>query len=73
MKSAPYSHTTPVPGKSHEADVTLGEGLAMGKKKHGAHDKVRSVKHDMDAQPRALADHMRIVDGGADPMGGCKK
>lgn len=56
--------------KSHEKDISHAEGLPFGKKKSGAgHDKVMDAKHNPAPQKKAMADHMRHINGKADPEG----
>lgn len=57
-------------GKSHEADIALGEGLAQGSV-HKAHKKmaVKDAKHVKGVQAAAQAAHERIENGGANPQG----
>lgn len=59
-------------GKSHEADISLGEGLAHGSV-HSTHEKhkVRDAKHVKGLQMAAQAAHERRENGGADPTGDC--
>ncbi len=60
-------------GKSHEADVARGEGIAIGSvdKAHTKH-KVRDAKHVKGLQMAAQAAHERRENGGADPEGDCE-
>ena len=58
-------------GKSHEADIARGEGIAIGSvdKAHEKHKVATTAKENVSAQAKAHAAHERRENGGADPKG----
>ena len=60
-----------IPGKSHDEQIRIGEGLTFGKTHTGkAHDKVVDAKHDPKPQKRAQSFTERSQNGGAETTGG---
>ena len=58
-------------GKSHEADIARGEGIAIGSvdKAHEKHKVATTAKENVSAQAKAHAAHERRENGGANPEG----
>ena len=63
-------HTKQQPGKSHDAAISLGEGLAIGSV-HSAHTKgsVHQAKLNSAPHKASHAQRSRVLAGNADPTG----
>lgn len=59
-------HTKQLPGKAHEAVITLGEGLDFGAKHPGgSHDKVKMAKETSAPRGKAMSQaHQMITKNG---------